>query len=63
MSGVVFASFKAIFTEVKVIAVPALEPGTINREHLASITPKNKTSTATLYDQNTEMCLQSSFNV
>lgn len=59
MSGVVFASFKAIFTEVKVIAVPALEPGTIDREHLASVTPKNKTSTATLHDQNTEMCLQS----
>lgn len=43
MSGVVFASFKAVFTEVKVIAVSALEPGTIDREHLASVTPKNKT--------------------
>lgn len=50
MSSVVFASFKAIFTEVKVVAVPALEPGTIDREHLASVTPKNKVSIATLYD-------------
>lgn len=55
MSGVVFASFKAVFTEVKVVAVPALEPGTIDGEHLASITPKIKRQTAALYAQQTEI--------
>lgn len=39
-----FAGLKAVFTEVKVVTVPAFEPGTIYREHLAAITPSDNIS-------------------
>lgn len=44
MSGVVFAGLEAVFTEVKVVAVSAFEPGTVYREHLAAIAPEDNTS-------------------
>lgn len=44
MPGVMFAGLKAVFTEVKVVTVPAFEPGTVYREHLAAITPSDNTS-------------------
>lgn len=33
------AGLEAVFTEVKVITVPAFEPGAVDGEHLAPITP------------------------
>lgn len=33
------AGLEAVFTEVKVVAVSALEPGAIDGEHLAAVTP------------------------
>lgn len=44
MSGVVFAGLEAVFTEVKVVTVPAFEPGAVYREHLTAITPADNTS-------------------
>ncbi len=44
MSGVVFAGLEAVFTEVKVVTVPAFEPSAVYREHLTSITPADNTS-------------------
>lgn len=43
MPGVVFPGLKAVFTEVKVVAVPAFEPGAVYRKHLAAITPADDT--------------------
>lgn len=43
MPGVVFPGLKAVFTEVKVVTVPAFEPGAIYRKHLAAITPADDT--------------------
>lgn len=37
--GVVLAGLEAVLTEVKVIAVSAFEPGTVDGEHLAAVTP------------------------
>ena len=39
-----FAGLKAVFTKVKVIAVSALEPGAIDGEHLAAVTPVENTN-------------------
>lgn len=44
MSDFVFAGLEAVFTEVKVITVPAFEPGAVYREHLTAITPADNTS-------------------
>lgn len=43
MPGVVFTGLKAVFTEVKVVTVPAFEPGAVYGKHLAAITPADDT--------------------
>lgn len=43
MSGVVFAGLEAVFTEIKVVTVPAFESGAVYREHLTAITPADNT--------------------
>lgn len=42
MSEVVFAGFEAAFAEIKVVTAPTLEPGSVNGEHLTTITPADK---------------------
>lgn len=39
MSGVVFAGFEAAFAVIKVVAAPALEPGSVDGEHLTAVAP------------------------
>lgn len=51
MPGVVFAGLEAVFTEVKVITVPAFEPGAIYRKHLTAITPGSNTGVTFEYER------------
>lgn len=62
MPGVVLPGFKTIFAEVKVIAVPALESGAVDGEHLASITSKDNTAPASIRTEKTETRLQNIAN-
>lgn len=39
VSGVVFAGFEAAFAVIKVVAAPALEPGSVDGEHLTAVAP------------------------